>query len=263
MTTQAEATVSPDVTGQLAYSGSIVVRPQCVERLANDLLRVAPELSWHAMAALSSGMHQRFENLGDPANLRNPKSEQIDAIAFIGALPGDDEAARIVVGLSRFTPTIVASWSGVGASTADVLQSTIRSEIRNSRAFYWPVTLFGAWLRTGWRSPVLALAVIASLVAPCIQNRSTPERPDSESPAATAQQEIRSFSPTSGGWLAMRWREYGGVIVGASIVLVVLWLFPQGVFAIGDGIDRYDSLVRWRYLLFSAFALRGLSELFW
>jgi hypothetical protein len=44
--------------------------------------------------------------------------------------------------------------------------------------------------------------------------------------------------------------------IGASILIaLVLWLFPKTIFAIGEGRERYEWLVRWRLVFFSGIVL--------
>lgn len=242
-------------SASLRFLGSAVFKTEPLQRFAQELPSIPGGLTWRASVMFDTGELEDCSSLASPSTFRNPRSRQIERIVY-SANRGEDSESSMRVVLSQYSPTVSASWRGVDPESAERLAAIVRDEIRNVRTFYWPITAFGAWARSGWRGTVLLLLFFAGMIMPCVQPAEESQPPTHRELTQAPAGEQHARAP----WVQRAWRSYGAVVLAAVAMLIVIWLFPQGVFAVGEGVDRYQWIVKWRLLLFSGVVLRQVMQ---
>ena len=227
----------------LEFRGAIVVTEDAVKRLVARLRSITPQEQFSGVVQSERGVSHLFDNsnLELISTVENTKSASIRSISVRGI----DLTRKLHVLMANEDPAFMVSWGDVEDDLRNKLHSLYLEESRNLRSFYWMATVFFTWLYSGWRLAVLAVLSLAYLIWLAIVLFTT----------ASVSVEAKSASGAAGPGLSILLRLLFWTALGILLAVITSRLFPRAVFAIREGIHRYDIILRWRFLLFASLIL--------
>ena len=246
----------------IRYHGSLVITRESIARITASLQDQFPDLS------LTASAHRRRFGLHECASLsmlktvENPKDSAILGIKIVGT--GTDQELKFEI----YDDDPVVEVSGIGIPTEkwQEVEALVAQEVRDTRAFYWWWTSAVSWCRRHriqrlWFGALIVWAVWVAGVALFSGGVGNP------TPSITpVVEEVPSgvahpgASMESSLWVTLLY--FGGMAgVGATIGIVALHLFPTATFKVGEGIDRYNTIVKLRFLVLTVVVIPTLSAL--